>query len=221
MAVEPADDMWDKYRISPWTMPNRQAPTNASPPSDNKQIDTPINSNAIKKLNSKQLSFALEAENFSRKIDKPAAAWEVIVGLGRTGKGSVAVYPVTAPRFKIEQLAHDAPRLEYDVALTTTGGITLHVYLIPTHPLVGTELKFAVALNDEAPHMVAFDVQDGSADWGQGVLNATRIATTTITVNKTGKQVLKFYGVDAGVLLDKIVLDIDGVAPSYLGLPVE
>jgi hypothetical protein len=209
MALEPADDMWDKYRISAWAMPQQQQQFAKA------KTYTDVN----KKLNSKSLSFALEAENFNRKVDKPGAAWEIIPGLGRTGKGSVAVFPVTAPRFELEQLASKAPQLEYDVNFTKTGEFTLQVFLIPTHPLAGTSLRFAVALNDEVPRLVEFEVKDGSAEWAQGVLNATRIASTHITVTRTGKQVLKFYGVDAGVLLDKIVVDVDSIAPSYLGLP--
>ena len=206
MAMEPADDMWDQYRISNWTMPKPQEFTSAS-----------ISSVEIPKKN-RQYSFALEAENFKRKIDKPKAAWEIIPGLGRSGRGSLAVFPVTAARLELESVKH-APRVEYDVVLPETGEITLHVYLIPTHPLAGSDLRFALALNEQTPQMVAYDVKDGSAEWAQGVLDSTRIATTTVTVKKPGKQVLKFYGVDAGVLLDKIVVDIDGVAPSYLGLP--
>lgn len=207
MAVEPADDMWDKYRLSTWTMPRYQAP-----------VKTKV-TRTDERSEKKRLSFAVEAENFNRKIDKPDAAWEIIPGLGRTGKGSVAVFPVTAPRLEPGQLTSKAPRLEYDVNFITTGEFSLQVFLIPTHPLTGTSLRFGFALNDDVPQLVAFDVKDGSPEWAQGVLNATRVATTHITVTKTGKNTLKFYGVDAGVLLDKMVVDIDGMPPGYLGLP--
>lgn len=155
------------------------------------------------------------------KIDQPSVAWEVIPGLGRTGKGSVGMLPATAPAMtsvENNQLMHQAPRLEYDINFPQAGEFSLQFYLIPTHPLAGNELRFAVGLNDSEPQLVALDVKDGSAEWAQGVLSATRVITAPIKVTKVGRHKLKIYGVDAGVLLDKIVVDIDGVPDSYLGL---
>jgi hypothetical protein len=62
-------------------------------------------------------------------------------------------------------------------------------------------------------------VKDGGPEWAQGVLNATRIATARLTVSSPGAHTLRIYGVDAGVVLDKIVVDFGGLAPSYLGPP--
>ena len=197
MAMEPADAQWAKYRISTWEMPSTFA---------NTTVDK-----------TKRFSFAIEAENFTRKVDSANAAWESIPNLGRTGKGSIAVFPNIIFKTEVGQ----APRLEYDVNFTKAGDFTLQAYLIPTHPLAGTELKFAVAIDDAAPQIVALDVKDGGAEWAQGVLNATRIATTKISVANSGKHTLKIYGVDAGVVLDKIVIDIDGLPETYLGLPAK
>jgi hypothetical protein len=195
--MEPVDAQWAKYRIAKWEMPNAFANT------------------AIDK--SKRLSFALEAESFTRKVNSANAVWELIPNLGRTGEGSVAVFPNVILKLEASQ----APRLEYDVSFSKAGEFTLQAYLIPTHPLTGTELKFAVAIDDAVPQIVALDVKDGGKEWAQGVLNATRVATTKISVANAGKHTLKIYGVDAGVVLDKIVIDIDGLPETYLGLPAK
>lgn len=208
MAVEPATSEWDKYRIAPWVMP-----TGIDPKSTN---NAPVGLNKTQKP---VLSFALEAENFTRKVDRPSAGWQVIEGLGRTGKGAVALYPVTAPAINIHTLPQQAPRLEYEVNFPSAGEVTVHFYLIPTHPLIGNTLRFAVALDNNAAQLVELDVKDGGTEWAQGVLNATRTVTANITVTHIGQQTLQIYGVDAGVLLDKIVVDVDGLPPSYLGLP--
>lgn len=203
MATEPADALWDKYRITGWTMPSDAllaAKKQAKPATAGKH------------------SFAIEAEDFNRKTDRSGVAWQIIPDLGKTGSGSVALFPIARHDFAGNQLAEKSPYLEYEVSFAKTGQFTLHVHLIPTHPLSGTLLRFAVGLNNDAPEAVALDVQDGSPAWAQGVLNATRVATSTLNVTRTGKQTLKIYGVDAGVVLDKIVVDIDGVQDNYLGL---
>lgn len=208
MAVEPATSEWDKYRIAPWVMPT-----------ESYQFRSNTTSVASSKIPTSQLSFALEAENFIRKVDRPSASWQVIEGLGRTGKGAVALYPVTAPAFNIHSMPQQAPRLEYEVNFSVIGEVTLHFYMIPTHPLTGNRLRFGVALKNNPAQLVELDVKDGSPDWAQGVLNATRRVTAQIKVTQTGKQILQIYGVDAGVLLDKVVVDVNGVPESYLGLP--
>lgn len=62
-------------------------------------------------------------------------------------------------------------------------------------------------------------VEVTSKPWAQSVMDATITATTTHEVKAAGPHVLKIYMVDAGVVLDKIVVDAGGVRPSYLGPP--
>jgi hypothetical protein len=94
------------------------------------------------------------------------------------------------------------------------------VNLIPTQPITTENgLRFAAGLDDQPPQLVVLNVRDGSADWAQGVLNATRVVSFKLTVPSTGPHTLQIYGVDAGVVLDKIVIDTGGLVPSYLGPP--
>jgi hypothetical protein len=90
--------------------------------------------------------------------------------------------------------------------------------LIPTHPIrAGRGLRFALGLDDQPPQEVIVNVRDESADWAQSVLNATAVGTAKVSVNPAGKHTLHVYGVDPGVVLDKIVIDTGGLQPSYLG----
>ena len=103
----------------------------------------------------------------------------------------------------------------------------MNVNLVPTHPLAGNRLRFAVGLDDAPPQLVELDVGDGGAGWAQGVLNATRVAVAKLAVPAAGPHTLHVYGVDAGVVLDKIVIDCGpstgsgqgGLKPDYLGPP--
>ena len=207
MRLEPADDQWRSMRIAPWKMPGfTEKPASAG---DGGVV------------------IALEAEHFTAKADRGGAAWGVVPGLGRTGD-SVAVFPTTMAGIEPSKLASDAPRLDYEITFATTGEFTVNVDLVPTHPIAGTALRFGLALDDAPPEVVALEVKDGGPEWAQGVLNAARVATRRIKVTVPGTHTLRLYGVDAGVLLDKIVIDTPstgsgpgggGLKPSYLGPP--
>ncbi len=197
MSLEPADAQWRSMRIAPWTPP-------AYPPS-------PVPTASAGAF------IAIEAERFTSRANRPGVAWEVVPGLGRTGD-SVTLFPTTAPSMDVDRLKGEAPRLDYALTIPTAGEFSVTVNLVPTHPITGPSLRFAIALDDAAPHVVALDVNDGGPDWAQGVLNATRAATTTITVPTPGSHTLRIFGVDPGVVLDRIVIGPVGrTPPGYLG----
>jgi len=169
---------------------------------------------------------SMEAEHFSRKVDRPGAAWQVIPGLGRTGD-AVSVFPTTAPSVEVAQAATNAPVLNYDFYLFKPGDVTIHYNLIPTQPIqYGQGLRFAVALDDAPPQLVTITAgtggevgSNGTPAWMHNVLDNSTSTTTRHTIAAAGAHTLKIYMVDPGVLLEKIVIDAGGLRPSYLGPP--
>jgi hypothetical protein len=51
------------------------------------------------------------------------------------------------------------------------------------------------------------------------VLDAVRIASVKLNVKKPGAHTLQIYGMEPGVTLDKLVIDLGGLTPSYFGPP--
>jgi hypothetical protein len=166
---------------------------------------------------------SIDAGHFTGRTDLPSGAtWRAVPGLGRTGS-AVTVLPSTAA---IEPGA--APSLSYRfhvataAATATAGPATLHIRLLPTHPLViGRGLRLAVAIDDGSPLPMAvttgFDPK--GAEWMTRVLaNATQATLKLPAPLAPGWHTLRLVAVDAGVVVDKIVLDLGGgLAPSYDG----
>ncbi|HEX8142509.1 MAG TPA: glycosyl hydrolase 115 family protein [Pyrinomonadaceae bacterium] len=162
---------------------------------------------------------AMEAERYSGKIDRASAGWQRIPGLGRTGD-SVAVFPTNTNSVEPTHISERAPVLEYRFYLFKPGQLNVTYYLVPTLPLLaGRGLRYAVGLDDETPQVVTVDagLAVPSKQWAQNVLNETTRGATRHEARAGGWHVLKIYMVDAGVVLDKIVIDTGGVRPSYLG----
>ena len=49
--------------------------------------------------------------------------------------------------------------------------------------------------------------------------DGVRLATTQLTVNRPGTRTLRICGLDPGVVLDKLAIDLGGLTPGYLGPP--
>jgi len=134
----------------------------------------------------------------------------------------VGIFPTTAPSVDPTQIARAAPVIEYRLQLFTTGRVNVACYLVPTHPIqAGRGLRYAVGFDDQPPQIVTVDeaLTVPSRAWSLRVLNATTTGQTTLEVTRAGVHVLKIYMVDPGVILDKIVLNLGGLRPSYLGPP--
>jgi hypothetical protein len=163
---------------------------------------------------------SMEAEHFTRRADRSEAGWRLIRGLGRTGEGALTVLPPSIPSVdNPADLAAKVPSLEYDMTLIHSGPARVLVTCLPTHrPYPGRGVRYAVALDNEPPQIVNVD-NDGNSAWNVNVLQAAAIGTTQHQVAAPGKHTLKIWMVDPGVVLDKIVLDLGGLKPSYLGPP--
>jgi len=58
-----------------------------------------------------------------------------------------------------------------------------------------------------------------SGVWNKWVADNIIIKTSTHKVKKPGKHVVKYWLVNSGLVLQKLVLDFGGLEPSYLGPP--
>jgi hypothetical protein len=154
---------------------------------------------------------AMNAACFTRKSDSEDAGWQTIGSLGRSGR-CMAVYPTTAASTEDQA---KAPLLEYDFHTFTTGAARVRVAALPTHrihPWRG--LRYAMAIDDEKPRVVDIDA---NRDWSDGVLRNAVWTTGEVAIRQSGLHTLKIWMVDPGVLLDRIVIDLGGLLPSYMG----
>ncbi|NQX02052.1 glycosyl hydrolase 115 family protein [bacterium] len=174
-----------------------------------KPAATPVPTAASEAADPHYVSF--EAERPSRATAGIGVAWKVIVGLGRSGD-SVALRPTTA---EIPATAV----MEYDFTATRDGPAKVLVYCLPTHALSPKmKLRYSVAVDSGAPVIVDIDTAEFSKPWAANVLRGAAIGSSDFALTQ-GKHVLKLRPLDPGVVFDKVVIDLGGLKPSYLGPP--
>ena len=145
---------------------------------------------------------SMEADHFLTAVDDKQVKWHVVPNLGRTGS-SVITLPVTAGP---SEPGGDSPRLEYQFYARDTGIFVVRSYLSPTLNFHnGDGIKYAVSIDDEAPAVVNMHGQDQDL-WNQWVSDNINVGKSSIHISRAGFHTLKWWRVDAGTVLQKIVI---------------
>ncbi len=159
---------------------------------------------------------SIEAEHYTAKTGTTAARWERIPDYGRT-LSAMTILPPTAPSVTPAQ---GTSTLEYRMYLFDPGTVQVHTIIAPTLNFVpGRGLRFAVSFDDQPPQIVDALAHNSQQDWDESVKNNVRDIPSTHSVSGTGYHVLKLWMVDPAVVVEKIVVDLGGLQPSYLGPP--
>ena len=166
---------------------------------------------------------SIEAPHFEKSVDAGNISWLIIPNLGKT-LSAVTPVPVTS---KEQTPVDDSPHLEYQVYLFDTGEVKVKAYLSPTQNFHNNPkgIRYAVSFDDEKPQIINMTSNPNPPDlnhdpvWNRWVANNINIEVSKHDIDKPGEHTLKFWMVDPGVDLQKIVIDCGGVKQSYLGPP--
>ncbi|WP_108423619.1 glycosyl hydrolase 115 family protein [Flagellimonas amoyensis] len=150
-------------------------------------------------------------------------SWQTIPNLGRTGS-AITTAPVTAPK---QNPSADGPYLEYEVYLLEPGTYSLTTYFSPTLNFQKDEgLIYAVSIDGETPILMNLHKDAIAADWtyptwwNEAVKDNIMKQTVLEKELPAGAHTIRYWAVDPGLVLQKIVLQKKGVqAESYLGPP--
>lgn len=160
---------------------------------------------------------SIEADHYTKAVDGKSIKWQVLPDHGRTGS-AITTMPVTA----VTQIPGGiAPHLEYEMYLYDSGTVKLQTYLSPTLNFHNDDgLKYAVSIDEEQPQIIVINKDDNNTSvWEGWMSNNIIIKTSTHQITRPGKHILKLWMVSPAVITQKIVADMGGVKPSYLGPP--
>ena len=160
---------------------------------------------------------SLNASSYSAAMDASSAHWTVLPDLGRTAD-AITTMPVTSPDIPLSTLS---PHLEYNIKLKDTGTFNLHLYFSPTLDFRHEGgLRYAISVDNQSPQVFSLNADDANVRiWEDWVANNIILKTSPLTFRKKGKHVIKFWMIQPGVVLEKLVLDLGGMKESYLGPP--
>ena len=161
---------------------------------------------------------SIEAEHALSRVSRSGVEWKIIANYGRT-LSSVKMFPAGV---SFGQPEH-APYLEYRLLVHQDGEYCLTAYLAPTNHLSPVSgLKYAAGFDRETPVIadaLPLNYEGGNHDnepWCTAVMDNIHTQVTRHVLTK-GLHTLRFYGLSAGLVLQKLVLSAGTLPYSCLG----
>jgi hypothetical protein len=173
---------------------------------------------------------SMEAEHYTRNVSQSSSlAYYTIPHYGKTLSG-VALTDRNAPPLSPSTASY----LDYDFftfteAIIKSANISLILGLsLNTNP--HRPLRYAIAIDGGSPKTVQYVIEKPKSakslewpngmpfGWEKAVVDAAWVSVTNFTF-KAGKHTLRFWALEPGVVLQKVVIDLGGVRRSYLGPP--
>lgn len=161
---------------------------------------------------------AIDAQNYSRAINEANIQWTTIANIGKTGSG-ITLKPSNILPVAISE---QSPRVEYDVHFFSKEEVKVHAYFSPTINFsVRDGLKYGVAFDVENPQIMNLNADNSEKNWNESVADNIKIITSSHKIENAGNHVLKIYGIDPALVLQKIVIETASgqVLKTYLGPP--
>jgi len=159
---------------------------------------------------------SIEAQHYDQAISGKDIQWQTIPDLGRT-LSAIQAQPVVAPA---QTPGGNSPHLEFRLYLSDTGTVSIQAWLSPIIEFNRRPIRIAVSLDDESPQIIDCSTgNEARGVWDKMVADNIRIAASPYHISTPGQHVLKYWLVDPGPVLQKIVVDAGGIKPSYLGPP--
>jgi hypothetical protein len=159
---------------------------------------------------------SIAANHFTKAVGNKNIKWQILPDHGRTGD-AVTTFPVTAGE---QTPSANSPYLEYEVYTFNWNDFKINTYFSPTLNFhnSATGLQYAISVDDETPQIISINKEDNSVPvWGKWVADDIIIKTTNHKITRPGKHIVKYWMVNSGVVLQKLVIDFGNDGGSYLG----
>jgi hypothetical protein len=164
---------------------------------------------------------SINAVNYSKAISREGYSWHRLDNYGKISSG-ITLFPSAMPK---QEATESAPHLEYKVFLKYTGTVNIQVYLGSTIDYSGGKgLHYAIAFDDQTPQIINSTLKKPGEHWQNNnsdnvMMDNVRVDQSVHKISKTGKHTLKFWVIDKGLIVQKLVIDCGGAKPSELGPP--
>jgi hypothetical protein len=158
----------------------------------------------------------ITTDHFSQKREDGKIKLIELPNLGVTGSSMISI-PPTAPSY--ESYDGTQPFLEYIFYTFQTGKFEIITFALPTFPInKQANTRYGISIDAELPQLAEAGTYDEwKGEWAENVLRNASVNHSIHSISQPGKHSLKFWVIDPGVVLQKIIINCGGLKPSYAG----
>ena len=163
---------------------------------------------------------SIHAADFSRGINRQFSHWEILDGIGYSGKSLESMPLEQMPVAKDTSIKNNGAMVEYLFYTFAAVSAEVTVFALPTHALNNNYgMRYGVSLDKGPMQIVDFATTGRSEEWKQNVLSNRAVRKIVPGFLNHGYHSLKIYAVDPGVILDEIRIDLGGMKSAYGVIP--
>jgi hypothetical protein len=164
---------------------------------------------------------SMHASHYSGKNVKGNVRWQVVTNLGHTGETIMATPVKSIAEIGYDSVASNTSSyVEYEFYTFTECNPEIQIYTLPTHPINKSfSMRYAVSVDSGPTEMLDFKTFGRSDEWKQNVLRNSAIKTFRSNFLSKGRHTLKIYAIDPGVILDRIIINLNSTHKAYSLIP--
>lgn len=156
------------------------------------------------------------AEHYTQTHEMPNVKWQILPDIGLTA-GGITTSPATA---NIAAPKPGTPCLEYNFYSSKIGEVRVNALFSPTLEFnESSGLRYGISIDDGPIQTINVHQDKSNFAWERSVANNIRSLFSTHNLLQSGQHTLKYWAIDPGLVLQKLVLDLGGLKNTYLGPP--
>ena len=165
---------------------------------------------------------------YAAHADEKSGGWQVLDGLGHTGASLRTSLDMRSVDSLSPEALAQAPRVTYRFATAVKRGYDLvqkekailRVYALPILPVTRENgMRAAVSIDGGPPTVLDFSAAEFTEVWRQHVLTNTAVGEVHGLAFAPGAHTLTVYGLDPGLILDRMEIAFDGAPRAYGPVP--
>jgi len=92
----------------------------------------------------------------------------------------------------------------YSFTSSSADSVTIELSMVPTHPVSGTQIRYAIRLDGETEQVVDYATQGRSEEWKENVLNNRTVRVMRHHLSKRKNHTITIRAIDEDVILDQV-----------------
>lgn len=158
----------------------------------------------------------VDLANYARKVEKHGNPISLVEGLGYQWQ----VVQLGTPISKGDDATQiNSDRIEYTLPSINVDQVEITLYTVPFFPIYkGKSTKIGVSIDGCQPQVFDNKFKEYDKSWKDQVLRNGAVAHMKFTIDKNKpSHTLAFICGDAGMMIQKVIVDWGGLKKSYLG----